>query len=171
MAHEIFQWLPLIFNDFSRQNAIFPGQHKIQWLFQSRVKFHDFSRPVGTLIYYVLAEGAHLLCPCWRYPSIMSLLMVHLQLWVPLITTKFTYFDSIYRGLSPIHMKYDIIDLVHTRIMTVPFILHWPTDKMSYVVQKQHNEGRWIQLSLSLSTKSHQTSPYDCHCLHVVVRL
>ena len=46
MAHIIFQWLPLIFKDFSRQNAIFPGQHKIPWLFQSRVKFHDFSRPV-----------------------------------------------------------------------------------------------------------------------------
>ena len=45
-----FQWLPLIFNDFSRQNAIFPGQHKIQWLFKSRVKFHDFSRPVWTMI-------------------------------------------------------------------------------------------------------------------------
>ena len=49
MAHQIFQWLPLIFNDFSRQNAIFPGQHKIQWLFKSRVKFHDFSRPVRTM--------------------------------------------------------------------------------------------------------------------------
>ena len=49
MAHEIFQWLPLIFNDFSRQNTIFPGQHKIQWLFKSRVKFHDFSRPVRTM--------------------------------------------------------------------------------------------------------------------------
>ena len=48
-AHVIFQWLPLIFNDFSRQNAIFPGQHKIPWLFKSRVKFHDFSRPVRTL--------------------------------------------------------------------------------------------------------------------------
>ena len=49
MAHEFFQWLPLIFNDFSRQNAIFPGQHKIQWLFKLRVKFHDFSRPVRTM--------------------------------------------------------------------------------------------------------------------------
>ena len=49
MAHEIFQWPPLIFNDFSRQNAIFPGQHKIPWLFKSRVKFHDFSRPVRTM--------------------------------------------------------------------------------------------------------------------------
>ena len=49
MAHEFFQWLPLIFNDFSRQNAIFPGLHKIQWLFKSRVKFHDFSRPVPTM--------------------------------------------------------------------------------------------------------------------------
>ena len=48
-AHEFFQWLPLIFNDFSRQNAIFPGQHKIPWLFKSRVKFHDFSRPVWTM--------------------------------------------------------------------------------------------------------------------------
>ena len=53
MAHEIFQWLPLIFNDFSRQNAIFPGQHKIPWLFKSRVKFHDFSRPVGTMETYL----------------------------------------------------------------------------------------------------------------------
>ena len=50
MAHEIFQWLPLIFNDFSRQNSIFPGEHKIQWLFKSRVKFHDFSRPVRTML-------------------------------------------------------------------------------------------------------------------------
>ena len=50
MAHEIFQWLPLIFNDFSRQNVIFPGQHKIPWLFKSRVKFHDFSRPVRTMV-------------------------------------------------------------------------------------------------------------------------
>ena len=49
MAPEIFQWLPLIFNDFSRQNSIFPGEHKIQWLFKSRVKFHDFSRPVWTM--------------------------------------------------------------------------------------------------------------------------
>ena len=49
MAHEIFQWLPLIFNDVSRQNAIFPGQHKIPWLFKSRVKFHDFSRPLRTM--------------------------------------------------------------------------------------------------------------------------
>ena len=49
MAPEIFQWLPLIFNDFSRQNAIFPGQHKIPWLFKSRVKFHDFSRPIRTM--------------------------------------------------------------------------------------------------------------------------
>ena len=49
MAHEIFQWPPLIFNDFSRQNAIFPGQHKIPWLFKSRVEFYDFSRPVGTM--------------------------------------------------------------------------------------------------------------------------
>ena len=53
MTHEIFQWLPLIFNDFSRQNVIFPGQHKIPWLFKSRVKFHDFSRPVRTMLCWV----------------------------------------------------------------------------------------------------------------------
>ena len=40
---DIFQWLPLIFNDFSRQNGIFPGQHQIPWLFKVSLKFHDFS--------------------------------------------------------------------------------------------------------------------------------
>ena len=45
----IFQWLPLIFNDFSRQNGIFPGQHQIPWLFKVSLKFHDFSRLVWTM--------------------------------------------------------------------------------------------------------------------------
>ena len=40
---DIFQWLSLIFNDFSKQDAIFPGQHEIQWLFKARLKFNDFS--------------------------------------------------------------------------------------------------------------------------------
>ena len=39
----------LIFNDFSRQNVIFPGQHQIPWLFKARLKFHDFSRLVWTM--------------------------------------------------------------------------------------------------------------------------
>ena len=45
----MFQWLSLIFNDLSRQNAIFPGQHKIQLLFQAMLKFHDFSMLVWTM--------------------------------------------------------------------------------------------------------------------------
>ena len=49
---DTFQWLPLIFNDFSRQNAIFPGQHQIPWLFKARLKFHDFSRLVWTMYLY-----------------------------------------------------------------------------------------------------------------------
>ena len=39
---DIFQRLSLIFNGCSRQNAIFPGQHQIQWLLKSRFKFHNF---------------------------------------------------------------------------------------------------------------------------------
>ena len=46
----IFQWLPLIFNDFSRQNGNFPGQHQIPWLFKVSLKFHDFSRLVWTML-------------------------------------------------------------------------------------------------------------------------
>ena len=65
MAHEIFQWLPLIFNDFSRQYSIFPGEHKIQWLFKSRVKFHDFSRPVRTMI------ESFILWHAWRYSGVL----------------------------------------------------------------------------------------------------
>ena len=39
---DIFQWLSLIFKDFSRQNAIFPGQHQIQWLFMARLNSMAF---------------------------------------------------------------------------------------------------------------------------------
>ena len=51
---DIIQWLSLIFNDFSRQSAIFPGQHQIPWLFKASLKFHDFSRLVWTMYLYQL---------------------------------------------------------------------------------------------------------------------
>ena len=55
---DICQWLSLIFNDFSRQNAIFPGQHQIQWLFKASLKFHDFSRLVWTMVVYRCVESS-----------------------------------------------------------------------------------------------------------------
>ena len=39
----------IFFNDFSRQNVIFLGQHEIPWLFRARLNFHDFSRLVWTM--------------------------------------------------------------------------------------------------------------------------
>ena len=79
-----FQWLPLIFNDFSRQNAIFPGQHKIQWLFKSRVKFHDFSRPVQPCLTLCSIRN----CKLWfnKILQELSLVMVHpfwsMMIWI-----------------------------------------------------------------------------------------
>ena len=68
---DIFQWLSLIFNGFSRQNVIFSGQHEIPWLLKARLKLHDFSRLVcvyewlGTFYGFCLSVNHCVLIVSW----------------------------------------------------------------------------------------------------------
>ena len=77
---DIFQWLQLIVNDFSRQNVIFPDQHQIQRLFKARLTFQACMNHDHTLClvsWFLSAMTVMISIPCWCKQHFLVMLNVH----------------------------------------------------------------------------------------------